>query len=322
LFVIDNGYLKVNDNSWIYVESNTGALYVVNSVKEATREWALSNNQFMFNFEHVCFSECNNKNNFACVSKCDSSEKSILTNYNPEPKDMHITSYFEEEEFTWSVDGSNVFIEGNPTVFSIESRLLKVGDDKWAHVKRNGEIIIIESQESATSGWYIDSSNKIHFNDRRGRSWNFYSCRGKVDTTVPKVYMGTSNQNGCRSFLEVIGKDIPQPPPPPVPTLNSSPFVIVVGDAEETEDIMRLSIHESRVTVSDDTQYFAVFELDNGYLKVHDEKWIRVDEESSLLEVVDSKDDATAEWAIIDDILHFGRKLDLNVNYSVVHFSG
>ncbi|EMG47040.1 Putative 2'-O-methyl transferase, partial [Candida maltosa Xu316] len=295
------------------------ALHVVNSVEDATREWALSNNQFMFNFEHVCFSECDTEDNFACVSKCDSSEKSIVTNYNPGPKDMHIESYIDEEEFTWSDDGSNILIDWDPTVFSIESRLLKVGDDKWAHMKTNGEISVVEDRKSATSGWYIDPSKKIKFNDRSGTNWNFYTCQDDENALVSKVYMGTSLQNGCAKMTGVVGKDIPTLPDA---TLNAGPFVITVGDAEEAEDLMRLSVDESRVTVSLDTQEFAVFELDNGYLKVRDEKWIKVNKDSSLLEVVDSEEDATEGWAIIEGKLYLDRKRGMKVNYSRVELSG
>ncbi|EMG47033.1 hypothetical protein G210_2687 [Candida maltosa Xu316] len=239
-----------------------------------------------------------------------------------------------EEQVYWKINGQGITTstsESDATWFYYYNKIFLVSvDNKF--VTFATDILGIENSDTKVIA-SIGDDNVLKFYDESCELEIISICM-ENGNSVFKIGGGDGCMSVTNTVIKVanqhqLGSHIPESlrirdivePPSPEPKFNSGPIVIKVENEDES---VHLSVDDSIVIVSPDNTEFAVFELIDGYLKVQDNKWIRVNDDSDgLLAVVDSKEETTPDWAIIDGNLFRARKDESNplvISYFSVSF--
>ena len=163
----------------------------------------------------------------------------------------------------------NVTVGGEDTaLFTIdEDGYLKVGEDKWVKVD-SGALALVDAREEGTDGWSL-VGDQLKLDD----DFVVYTA-----CEVEEVKIVHVDASGCDEVTEIVIENYEEPPPEN--TVDPAEPMEVKGKLGE--DDVTLSTNGQHVTVGgEDTALFTIDE--DGYLKVGEDKWVKVDSVHWLL---------------------------------------
>ena len=295
-FTLSGRYLKAGDR---YVAIDGGALVVVETSGEATSGWILSGDMLYFGSDPklVIFSVCDGSS----VVFIDRLQCNVIV-------DIVIVQAPD-----WPI--SSDILESTVSEDSTESESIIDSSSKDEGVSTSDDSSIEVTTEESSSESTIDEST-IDLTTEESSTEATTTAESDTEDTSAIV---SSTSDASETDTIIVPSESLTIPEPTYPLVDpSKPIVITVTYEGEYARFLVDGIHISLLQ-----GVLAIFQIDEGYLKVQGDLWIKIADDG-LLELVDDRDIAAFGWSIEDSQLYYNvhqtmikRDLDEPVGFSV-----